>query len=155
MYCSSLPVERLLNQTTPRRQRENTVPPSTRSASQPESDEDEIIRWVNIRTIGEWSEEWGELNRCGDTSSRRQAGTWWDRKLRVTSGRKPRCIRIDEEQPTIPPPVIENSTIPPPPMENTRPSRIRNPPPRLNYWTPGNPITGISYPGCMNAILVS
>ena len=32
------------------------------------------------------------------------------------------------------------------------PSRNRNPSPRLNYWTPGNPVTGISYPGSMNTI---
>jgi hypothetical protein len=63
----------------------------------------------------------------------------------------PDVLALDEE-PTIPPPAMENSTIPQPPMENTRPSRNRNPPPRLNYWTPGNPVTGISYPGSMNTI---
>ena len=64
----------------------------------------------------------------------------------------PDVLALDEQQPTIPPPAMENSTIPPPPIENTRPSRNRNPPPRLNYWTPGNPVTGISYPGIMNTI---
>ncbi len=34
--------------------------------------------------------------------------------------------------------------------EHSRPSRNRNPPPRLNYWGPGNPVTNTPYLGNLN-----
>jgi hypothetical protein len=48
-------VEPLLNQKTPRRRRQNTVLPSTRSTSQPESDEDELygLTFVPLASVQE------------------------------------------------------------------------------------------------------
>jgi hypothetical protein len=147
--CSSLPVEPLLNQKTPRRQRENTVPPSTRSTSQLESDEDELDGLTPLANDQRSGADVTDAVTPAQDGERRHDEI--DNSELPAVG-NPDVLALDEQQPTIPPPATENSAIPPPPMENTRPSRNRNPPPRLNYWTPGNPVTGISYPGSMNTI---
>jgi hypothetical protein len=144
-------VELLLNQKTPRRQRENTVPPSTRSTSQPESDEDELdgltfVPLANDQRIG------ADVTDAVTPAQDGEHGHDEIDNSELPAVGNPDVLALDEQQPTIPPPATENSTIPPPPMENTRPSRNRNSPLRLNYWTPGNPVTGISYPGSMNTI---
>jgi hypothetical protein len=144
-------VEPLLNQKTPRRQRENTVPPSTRSTSQPESDEDELDGLTFVPLANNQSSGADVTDAVTPAQDGEHGHDEIDNSELPAVG-NPDVLALDEQQPTIPPPAMENSTIPQPPMENTRPSRNRNPPPRLNYWTPGNPVTGISYPGSMNTI---
>ena len=49
-------------------------------------------------------------------------------------------------------PVIATEQQPPPPVGNTRPTRIRNPPSRLHYWTPGTSVPDFPYSANMNKI---
>ena len=135
LSCSSLPVEPLLNQKTPPRRRENTVLPSTRSTSQPESDEDELDGLTFVPLANDQRSGVDVTDAVTPAQDGEHGHDEIDNSELPAVGNPD--VLADEEQPTIQLPAMENSTIPPPPMENTRPSRNTNPPPKTKLLDTG------------------
>ena len=137
--CNSLPLQPLPPQEPAPRQRKRTVLQNRECTGQMESDSEDDLDGLTVVPVEQDtplpSDQDSEPNRA-DIAIPVPAED--PNTSPAADGDDITTVSVQNPTDDIQQPVVPAGSELPAPVENTRPTRTRNPPARLNYWTPGN-----------------